>query len=183
MSGIQRVTISIPSALRDRMEAVKGQVNWSAVAARAFDAKLLELELAAKRGHMQKQDIVKRLKATKDNDTEDYEDGKAAGQQWAAEEATAKELERIARYIRRMEAGQGSSHVAWWHVGAPQWRVSPTHEFAYAAQPKYKDDPSAADDFWQAALGDDAERIEDPDFFHGFGDGVVEVWNEVQADL
>jgi hypothetical protein len=36
--AIRRVTVSIPAQLRDRMEAYPHPVNWSAVAARAFEA-------------------------------------------------------------------------------------------------------------------------------------------------
>jgi hypothetical protein len=55
--------------------------------------------------------------------------------------------------------------------------------FVYAARPRFKDDAEEAESFWEEALDDDAGRIADADFFHGFGDGVVEVWNEVKDAL
>lgn len=39
-----RQIVSIPANLKERMDKVADQVNWSAVAARAFEEKLKELE-------------------------------------------------------------------------------------------------------------------------------------------
>jgi hypothetical protein len=166
MSNIQRVTISVPAALRERMDAVKGQVNWSGVAARAFEAKLLEIELAKKRGNMSKEDIVKRLKAAAEEDHEDYDDGKAAGQEWAAETATPKELKRLAEYMERVRGDTSARGLV------------------TAVRPKAKDDPHAYESFWEEALGEEgADRIKDRDFLRGFGAGAVEVWDEVSDEL
>src|SRR5688500_11217184 len=99
MSKIHRVTISVPRALRERMEAVKGQVNWSAVAARAFEAKLLAIEAANKRGAMSKQEVIKRLRASNGLEgREEYEEGKQAGRRWAESLATLGELRRLDDY-------------------------------------------------------------------------------------
>jgi hypothetical protein len=172
MSKIQRVTISVPAALRERMEAVKGRVNWSAVAARAFEGKLLELELAAKRGHMNKADILKRMQAAQEADTEDYEDGKAAGRAWAAESATPKELKRLAAHIEKCEShGSGGE---WWQLRGV---------LATAIRPKFKEVAEGMGAFWEELLGDEAHRAADADFLRGFGQGAVEVWDEVSDEL
>ncbi len=42
--GATRTNISLPRELKARMDQVKEPVNWSAVAGKAFEAKLLELE-------------------------------------------------------------------------------------------------------------------------------------------
>ena len=42
MSKIARTTISIPTELKRKMERVKEPTNWSAIAARAFAAKVAD---------------------------------------------------------------------------------------------------------------------------------------------
>jgi hypothetical protein len=44
MSLYARTSISIPAELKDRMESAPVRVNWSAVAARAFEAELAAVE-------------------------------------------------------------------------------------------------------------------------------------------
>jgi hypothetical protein len=183
-SKTHTTTISLPHALWERMQAVRGQVNWSRVAARAFEQELLGIELRSKRT-MAKEDIVKRLKATQEAGAdEEYQDGKQAGREWAEREATAKELKRISEYIEMMERQTGS-HYNWWDVDYSGWMApfGATDYFVVAGRPSRKEDRGAPEEFWEEALGDDKHRIEDADFFHGFGDGVAEVWNEVSHEL
>jgi hypothetical protein len=172
MSKIHRTTISIPLELKERMDAVTDQVNWSAIAARAFEAKLFEIQ--SRRGQtMNKADIVKRLKATKEQEREEeFEDGKKAGREWAQSDATAKELERLDKYITNTEDD-------WWTTTDSASRGL----FVWAAWPSRREEYGATDDFWQQALGNDAHRIEDDDYFRGFGVGAVEAWLEVKNEV
>jgi hypothetical protein len=176
-----RTTISIPQDLKERMDAAGEQVNWSAVAARAFEAKLLDIELARKRGKMNKNDIVKRLKAARADDTEEYDDGKAEGRRWAAETAKPRELKRLAEYISRCD----QDNLAWWDVDYSGWKApfGAADYFVFALRPKCKDDRHALASFWEEALGGDADRIEDGDFLRGFGEGADEVWGDVAGEL
>lgn len=57
-----RTTISIPDALKDRMNAVTERVNWSAVASAAFENEIAKIEV--KRRNDQFRQIVERLKGT-----------------------------------------------------------------------------------------------------------------------
>jgi hypothetical protein len=156
------------------MEAVRGQVNWSAVASSAFEAKLLELELASKRGKMDKSDIVKRMKAAQETDTEDYEDGKAAGRAWASERAAPKELRRLEKHIEKF-AGE---FTVWYDVDS----FEAADEVLFAMRPKLRN-AATTWEFWQDAIGDEWKRIEDAEFLHGFGDGALEVWEQVSREL
>jgi hypothetical protein len=53
------------------------------VAARALEAKLFEIDRRSKRT-MDKEDVIRRLRESKEEDSEtEYEDGKAAGRDWA----------------------------------------------------------------------------------------------------
>src|SRR5262249_27023394 len=96
--GVVRTNISLPRELKARMDAAPSSVNWSAVAAQAFEAKLLELESQKEVKSMD--DVIARLKAAAELEAnEDYQAGFKAGQQWAKEQATPKELRRLAEYI------------------------------------------------------------------------------------
>src|SRR5262249_23608495 len=82
--GVVRTTISLPPDLKSRMDAVKESVNWSGVAAAAFEAKLKEL--AARKEPENMEDVVKRLRAAAELEAnEEYQAGFEAGQAWAKE--------------------------------------------------------------------------------------------------
>jgi hypothetical protein len=178
--NITRTTISVPKDLKEQMEAENDRVNWSAVAVQAFRQKLLEIEYRRK-NRMSKKDVVNRLKAAQEADTEDYDDGKAAGREFAEKQATLKELNGIAKYIELLDR---DPRTTWWDIDAPGWNapLGAVGGFANAARRKIETWQDA-EEFWQGILGDDFERIHDADFFHGFGDGAMEVLDEVQDQL
>jgi hypothetical protein len=176
-----RTNISLPRDLKARMDAVKESVNWSAIAAEAFEAKLLQLQSQKEVKGMD--DVVARLKAAAELEAnEDYQAGLEAGRQWAKEEATPKQLRRIGDYIDSYATNYSFS---WWDIDFPGWNApfGALDQFVFAVWPDRKEDREASDDFWRQALGDDAHRINDCDYFHGFGEGAVEVWNEVAHKL
>src|SRR5262249_30243547 len=149
-------------------DAVTDQVNWSDVAARAFRAKLVEIQLR-KVKTMRKADVVKRLKAAQEEDgQEENRTGKAAGRVWDERTASAKELQRVARYIQRSESQGGS--VAWWDVDYPHWNApfGAADNFVIAVWPSAKEEREQLQSFWELALGeDDVNLVEDGDFLHG----------------
>lgn len=176
-----RTTITVPQELKTRMDAVEGSVNWSFVAARAFEAKLREVEMRQKKS-LSKEDVVKRLRATQEEDAQqEYEAGKEAGQEWAGRQATAKQLKRAAQWVSSFD----DTHLDWWDVDSPGWTApfGPTDRFVFAISPDRKGDKDAPAEFWKRALGDEADRVADGDYFHGFVEGAVEVWEEVQGEL
>jgi hypothetical protein len=160
------------------MDKVEESVNWSAVAAQAFAAKLRELE--SQKGVKDMSDVIERLKAAAELEAnEDYQDGLEAGRRWAKEDARPKQLRRLSAYIEEFE--QPSSSVSWWDIDSTGWSApfGALDYFVFAVWPDRKDDRDASDSFWQGALGDHAHRANDPDYFRGFGEGAVEIWNEV----
>jgi hypothetical protein len=178
--GVVRTTISVPRELKARMDKVEESVNWSGVACSAFEAKLLELESQRQVENMD--DVVARLKAAAElEDKEEYQAGLEAGRTWAKEDATPKQLRRIADYVEKSDR----SYDFCWYDSSLNWNApfGPLDHFAFVAWPDRKDDRSAADDFFEQALGDDAHRVQDDDFLHGFGDGVVEIWDQVRNKL
>jgi hypothetical protein len=177
--GFVRTTISLPRELKDRMDEVTASVNWSAVAAQAFEAKLLELASKKEVGSMD--DVINRLKAAAElEDREDYQAGFAAGERWAKARATPKQLRRLAEYLDSF-----NEYTDWYDIdggwNAP-WGATGYFALAVLGLKDDEADRTAADAFWEQALGDD-ERVRDQDFFHGFGDGALDVWEKVQDKL
>src|SRR5262245_38612223 len=106
MGTVYRMTVSIPADLRERIEAVREPVNWSAVAAGAFEAKLGEL--AARKGKKTMKDVVQRLRASaRKSENLDYQAGEQSGRDWAANTAEVAQLKRLER--ARDQAG----HDCW----------------------------------------------------------------------
>src|SRR5205809_1051596 len=92
--GATRTNISLPRDLKARMDAVTEPVNWSAVAAQAFEAKLAELNARKEGATME--DVIARLKAADalDNKTE-FQAGLKNGESWAEKTARPRQLRRL----------------------------------------------------------------------------------------
>jgi hypothetical protein len=173
--GVIRMNISVPHSLKERMDAEEGPVNWSAVAAQAFGAKLLEM--ASTKGADTMDEVITRLKAAAElEDKEEYQAGFLAGQEWAMSTAKPKELRRVSDYIGNYHA----SPFDWWEADAAE------DCFAFEVWPNRKNRTGkhqASDEFWEEALGDDAHRVGDVDFLRGFGEGAVDIWEKVADKL
>lgn len=96
-----RMMISITKSLRKRMDAVKDQVNWSAVARDAFERKLRDI---ARAKEIDMSDGLQRLRATKESFIlEEIEAGKEAGVLWAKDSADYKNLELLHRSTQQYQ--------------------------------------------------------------------------------
>src|SRR5262245_7258555 len=97
MAGLKkyaRTTISVPPELKAKMDAVTDEINWSALACRAFEDKLADL--VAKQVMRDRQDVITRLRASKRRtEDEHYQEGQKAGRAWAEATAEAGELQRL----------------------------------------------------------------------------------------
>jgi hypothetical protein len=182
--NVVRMTISVPKALKAKMDAEDG-VNWSAVASAAFEAKLLEL--VSKKEATTMSDVVQRLRASKQraNDRR-YGAGKEAGREWAANDAEALELENLAAFAERLERDPKVG----WDALFVEGEVALSHplaEFLYIGMhPEEEDrfDPEKARLFWLHAVGDDAGRLcAALRFLQGFVDGALGLWAEVKSQL
>ncbi len=119
--------------------------------------------------------VLARLKAAGDLEAkEDYEAGFQAGKEWAKNYAKPKELMRLAEYIADDEG------ITWWDVDDPFWDApfAAMDVFVFAVWPHRKGHGNAPREFWSRVLDDDMARIQDADFFHGFGDGAADVWRK-----
>lgn len=183
--GYVRTTITVPADLKQEMEKVADRENWSALAAECFRARVAAIKASQlTRGDMKK--IVERLKAAKEQDeVDEYEDGKRAGRDWAADYATPAQLRRLAAADAEQYAWAGSPNAPW------GWR----HLVAFKINPKFdRDDRPTAkelvDDFWERALGGDSDRVKEGpgdmavnDFLRGFIEGAIEIWEEVEDQV
>ena len=171
-----RTTISIPDDLKRRMDRVKEPVNWSAIAAEAFELKLGEI--ARKQKEKTMDTVIARLRASKIQGASAFQkEGHVIGIGWAKEHAEFDELQRLAR----LDADEffGSD---WGGDGA--YAAAEVLVFKIAGTDDY--DRSAATDFWESLLGDDADaetRLASLDFLRGFVEGAVELFEQVEGEL
>jgi hypothetical protein len=125
---------------------------------------------------LNKDDVVQRLKAAAEKEVlEEYQEGKQAGRRWAEEEATPKELGRLEAHLGP-GPGRGFS-------GGGVNPAAGADALVFALWPKAEGDGYSADELWEQILAGDAGRARDPDFRRGFGDGALELWREVKAEL
>jgi hypothetical protein len=178
--NVVRMTISVQKALKARMDT-EDKVNWSAVASTAFEEKLLDIA-SRKKGAKTMDETIARLRAVAEvEENETYQAGYQAGQEWAKGTASPKQLRRLAKRIDDFE----DDSETWWDIDHPGWRapLGATGHFAAAVLGDKDSEQHEVDSFWEEALGDDVNRIQDSDFFHGFGHGAAAVWEQVKDKL
>jgi hypothetical protein len=179
--NIYRTTISIPLDLKQRMDATGQGVNWSAVAARAFEDKLAEIAAAKKEKTVD--DVIQRLRASKRRaDDEQRKDGFEAGEAWAKDEAETDELERLERFLARLD-GEPSFGRDEFFSDFGQKTYSTAEGLYFALHPEDDRDRRAAEHFWEEALGDNVELASNDSFLRGFAEGAVELWQKYKDKL
>ena len=159
-----RTTISLPDDLKERMDAVKEPVNWSQVAARAFETRLGEIASRARGKDMDS--VIQRLRASKvaceDSDTKE---GREAGERWAQHDAEWSELERLDRALR---------DDSFWIEGIEEQDWA---RVVYLAMGNDEcSSRSDIEEFW----GEDVEVHSSRAWFQGFCDGAIAVFDEVR---
>jgi hypothetical protein len=172
-----RTTVSVPRQLKEQMEAVTESVNWSALACRAFEAKLAEI--AAKKEQKSIDDVVTRLRASmRQVEDEQYRQGKQCGREWVEDRAEADELIRLERWKAKMgwEWDQ-------FFADHPNNAYSSAELFVFEIWPEDEGDRGTAQVFWVEALGDDSSAADDPQFVKGFIEGALELWDQVKDRL
>ena len=175
--GIYRTTISISADLKRRMDRAGSGVNWSALAAQAFESKLADI--AAKKEKKSMEDVIQRLRVSRaKTDEQSDEEGREAGQGWAKDFAEAIELERLEK--TKLACGYD-----WGKLFDPRMSdCNPQVDFVHWIRPEAKDDSNAVESFWEEALGDDdRDKADDPGFVFAFIEGALEVWGEVKGKL
>jgi hypothetical protein len=169
-----RMTITVPFELRARIEAVDQDINWSAVAARAFQDKLAEI--AAKKVRKEMSDVIQRLRASKRRaEDEESQQGYEDGRQWAEDRAEAEQLERLDDLVRGSDWDRffdGDSAYSWgdhlvWVMDADE------HGGRYRTK-----------EFWETVAGDNDYKLSSNEaYIRGFADGALSVWDAVKDKL
>lgn len=176
-----RFNITLPPELRARMEAAPPSVNWSAVAAQAFEQKLTQIDSLKETTTME--DVIKRLKAADELDgNEAVQEGREAGEAWAKDVARPKWLRNLAK-LDAVEASWAAEYVLEVWAG-PMNNKSLALELYRQMIPRGEPDRHDVAAFWEEALGDDGEkRIEDLDFARGFVRGAIDLWEKVEDEV
>ncbi len=173
--NIVRMTISLDKDLKLRMDEINAEkwvVNWSAVAARAFQQEIRKRQKPKLEG-VGMEAVVNRLKASRDEYLgNSYEFGKSTGADWARNAADWIELKRLDDFRDA--------------VGSENWpNVFAGGGHALARVVLGKPDEGAADTkaFWEQIGIEEQDQIASQDFARGFADGAVEVWEQVQGQI
>jgi hypothetical protein len=171
-----RTTISIPAELKARMDAVDEDVNWSAVACRAFEQRLGEIA-ARKQGKLM-DDVITRLRASKQK-FEDVrqKEGSEAGRGWAKDTAEVEELERL--QTARNRDWRGWDEI--FDNDDPNRAYGPGEIVVFLINPEADGDRDAASQFWEQAVGENSrDLMYDGSFVRGFAEGALNIWEEVK---
>lgn len=175
-----RMSISLPATLKHRMDKVEEPLNWSALACRAFEAKLGEVASAKKEKQMS--DVIERLRATRiEINSVLAQRGRELGLAWAKDDATAQELELLAKFFdeagrdaeRALDPGESSAYGS-------------GETFVFIIRPNDEKDRQAATDFWDEVFGDNPEAesfVEDPVFVVAFAQSAVNLWGDVAGQI
>jgi hypothetical protein len=160
-----RMTITVAPAVKEQMDQVAEQVNWSSVATEAFQRKVIEIKNRRDKA-MTKEKVLERLKAAGEADPKGFETGRAAGRKWAEEKA-------LPRYLRNIAKGVEDTFD-----DDPNWNARLCVKLAFAITGEQDVD------FWKDAIGKDGPMLADEeDFARGFLAGALEVWEDVQEAL
>jgi len=156
------------------MDAVKEDVNWSATACRAFEARLAEIA-SKKKEKKDMQTVVHRLRESKlKSNAGFYPNFREIGREWAERWAEYDQL--VSLDMLRKSIGSIEDWVAWFQV-----RDVASHRLAQILL----DPPAGREDwdtFWAGLAGIEDGSVLAP---HGenardFVDGALEVWQEVE---
>jgi hypothetical protein len=168
--GFVRTTISLPAELRRRMKDCGPDVNWSAVAVRAFAAEVGRIQTQRMDVHLD--DVVARLRGTQvESRSDQFEKGRIQGEKWAQRQATATQLRRLWAAWRDARRNPGSNSENW--LSTMIAKKSAGEVLAKIVGKEWPVPKHAAD----------AERLDSSEYVHGFAAGAIRVWKQVARRL
>lgn len=172
-----RMTITFSDSLREQIDNVGEKVNWSNVAAKAFENKVIEIK--SKKRNIDMETVVQRLMASKEVHAKSREQlGFDSGLDFAKRFAKFEHLENLNNTINEM----GNDSYAIYNESDA---YSPAEKVAFAALGlgNGDEDRQASESFWELALGYDQKNADDPAFVEGFVEGALELFSQVQSKL
>jgi hypothetical protein len=181
--GFSHVTLSIPTALKLRMDNLKSGADWSSFVSDAIERKLDILENRPAEANIA--DAAERLRASKrKTEGKGMAGGIAAGKDWAAKYAEHRQLVTLAAANASLAADPSVRDFAGL-IGTLNEgdELAVSERLAEMIQGK-EVSRSEAREFWELALG--YELIEcrlSADFMAGFNEGALAVWQSVKDKL
>lgn len=164
--GFVRTTISLPSNLRRQMKDCGEEVNWSAIAARAFAAEIGRIN--AQKEDAGIDDVVQRLRGTLDGSrSELFHKGRLQGEKWAKREATAVQLQRLYATLREAKRKGGVNAENW--LEAVDAKRSSADVLAKIVGIEKRAKPGSEAEEW----------INSSEYVHGFAGGAIHIWKQV----
>ena len=166
-----RMNISLPDDLKTRMDALAQPVNWSGVAARAYEAKLEELAPAS--SELSLAAVAERLRASREEfqrqqrpepepNPDRYGEGLLAGMSWGRESSEWVQLIQLQSLC-------GTAGPTDWQPKSPLIEEA---QLALSGQDRAT--------FWTQHAG---EAEPPARFVHGFVDGALTIFESVQKLL
>ncbi len=171
-----RINVSISDDLKSRMDEVEdGGVNWSALAAQAFETKLAEI--VKQRGARSMRDVIARMRALKNKSGRgERAKGRGAGIAWAKNSAEPTHLERLDDLI----SSAGEDYFA---EDADQDHP-PAERFYYEViEPDHEGKKRTALAWWSRNFEGLSESGPTGPDVEGFVEGALEVWEQVRDEL
>ncbi len=145
-----KITLSLPDNLKEQMDTVSDDVNWSATAADALTRKLGEIAQAKVVKDLS--DVAARFKAEDlEDEQEDFQRGHEAGYEWAKDDARPKSLRAIGKHLDCVMANI-------------EWSANLLATWAYCDE---------------GDMFEDEELDEVDDFYRGFAYGAIALYDEV----
>jgi hypothetical protein len=171
-----RINVSISDDLKCRMDEVEDEgVNWSALAAQAFESKLAEL--VTQRGARSLREVIARLRAAKYKDRHGASArGRAAGIAWASNVAQPEHLETLDELVN----SGGEDYFA----DAPDQDYPPAERFYYEViEPDHEGDRRVALRWWSQNFEGLDESGPCGTDVTGFAEGALTIWEQVRDEI
>jgi hypothetical protein len=171
-----RINLSISDDLKCRMDEVENEgVNWSALAAQAFESKLAEL--VTKRGARSMREVIARLRAAKHKHRHGASArGREAGTAWASNFARPEHLEALDDLIN----SGGTDYFA----DDPDQDYPPAERFYYEViEPDHEGKRRAAMRWWSQNFEGLDEAGPSGEDVTGFAEGALTIWEQVKDEI
>lgn len=170
-----RTTITLPPELKARMDSIDQPVNWSNVAAAAFEDQLANL--ASRKEDLTISEVVARLRASK-RDTADkkYRWGYDAGVAWASKGASFTDLDKLDINCGALKEPD------WVQFASSSENLTVADHFLLRFDPINFDDELDRQSWWTARTND-PDSMSDRSFVQGFAEGALSIWRQVKSQV
>jgi hypothetical protein len=173
---VARINLSISDDLKRRMDEVEDEgVNWSALAALAFEAKLVEF--VTKRGARSMREVIARLRAARHEVRPGGSArGREAGIAWASNVARPEHLETLDDLISSGDEG--------YFAEDPDQDYPPAERFYYEViEPDHEGNRRAALRWWSQNFEGLVEVGPSGEDVTGFAEGAQSIWDQVKDEI